>query len=122
MSGSGGWFVVIEEIGREFGAVKTVPVEGGAEEAWDAALEVARSHQHSSRPDATREIYRLSERELMVALREIQNPEWPFPVSIIVESFRVSVAELAEVHEPPEPQEIEEPADQKRRLWRRSRP
>ncbi|WP_327187434.1 hypothetical protein [Streptomyces sp. NBC_01334] len=118
MSASKEWFVLIEEtdsIESEFVVSKTIPIDGGAEEAWDAALQAARTHERvpGSRTACAREIYRTPERVLRVVLRSEYGD--------IRESFRVSVAELVEVHEPPAPQESEESADRKGRLWRRSR-
>lgn len=118
MSAPGGWFVLVEETGSvesAFVVSKTIPVDGGAEEAWDAALEFARSHERfpGSRTDCTREVYRLSGRVLAVVLRSDSG--------YVRESFRVSVAELAEIHEPSAPQEGEESGNRRRLLWPRSR-
>ncbi|MER6952919.1 hypothetical protein [Streptomyces sp. NPDC000618] len=118
MSTPGNWFVLVEETGSvesEFVVAKTIPVDGGPEEAWEAALEVARTHERfpGTRADCAREIYRLSERSIRVVLRA--------GYGYIPESFRVTVAELLEAHEPLAPQQDEAPADKGGRRWPRRR-
>lgn len=120
MSAPGSWFVLIEETGdieREFVVSEAIPVTGGAAEAWAMALDVARSHQrfpNSPRKECSREIYRLSETMLIVALRN-EKYRW------IDESFRVSTVQLIEVHEAVAPQQDQESSDGKARGWRRRR-
>ncbi|MFD7939890.1 hypothetical protein ACFV4T_36140 [Streptomyces sp. NPDC059755] len=118
MSTPGNWFVLIEEtdtVENEFVVAKTIPVDGGPEKAWEAALDMARTHERfpGSRADCVREIYRLSERSIRVVLRKEHGR--------IPESFRVTVAELLEAHEPLAPRQDEDPAGKEARRWPRRR-